>query len=288
MYRAGLLFLVVCIVYVWLKTRRILNSSRFPTTVCFLTITPSASLIQFARRLVKRGHPVYILCDGPPSLEQPTGIAFLQVDDAECRAAGYVNANPVFPKTPTAWDKALYYFSKVKPSPYPVWFIEDDVFIPRADMLAEIDHDHWATDLLVGEDRSQRACPAWSWWGTIGTKLERPFYSGMVCAVRLSQPLLNEIAAYVERKKSLCFIEYMFHTLAHSADLLVGADERLITVTYREEWDETTVDANHVFHPIKDHVLQDRLREKIDKGFVFPPTRYRGSLYSGHCLYSVL
>ena len=282
------------------KTRRLSNSSRFPvkggakdkatasppkkSSVCFLTVTPSPSLIAFASRLAEF-HTVYILCDDSSAVQPTTdAITCLQVSEEECEKASFIHANPALPKTPAAWDKALYYFSVVAVQEGPVWLIEDDVFIPRPNILAEIDADTVGADLVVGEDRSKDACSGWMWWDHAAERLDTPLYSGMVCAVRISPALFQTVNEYARKKKTLCFIEYMFHTLSHGAGHRVQTDTRLLPITHREEWNETNIDTNHLFHPVKDLALQDRLHAAIDGGATYEPVTYKGSLQSDLCL----
>ena len=278
------------------KTRRLSKSSRFlvksggaatpPTksSVCFLTVTPSPSLIAFASRLAEF-HTVYILCDDSSAVQPNTdAITYLQVSEEECEKASFIHANPALPKTPAAWDKALYYFSVVAVQQGPVWLIEDDVFIPRPTILTEIDADTVGADLVVGEDRSQDACPGWVWWGHGTWVLGTPLYSGMVCAVRISPVLFEKVKTFAGEKKKLGFIEYMFHTLAHSTNCKIQTDTRLLPITHRDEWNETNIDTNHLFHPVKDFALQDRLHAAIDGGAQYEPVTYKGSLHSDLCL----
>ena len=59
-------------------------------------------------------------------LRVKSNITFLSVESEMTRNIGFSNANLV-PRAVWAWDKALFYFTKVSRSYEFVWFIEYDV-----------------------------------------------------------------------------------------------------------------------------------------------------------------
>lgn len=108
---------------------------------------PTPSAIEFYKSLKRDKYDIFIMVDDKVTLPISNEITYLQVDDTDCRDKGWVNANFVIPKTPSAWDKALYYFSNIVTYPY-TWFIEEDVFIPTLSTILNIDNKYQVSDLL--------------------------------------------------------------------------------------------------------------------------------------------
>ena len=137
-------------------------------------------------------------------------IGFVQIKDSVCVTTGYINMNYSIKKTPTAWDKSFYFFTFVKPEYHFVWFIEDDVFVPHADAIWNIDQKHavngdvdetTAMDLLVRMN-NQNEDPnnsKWHWYMANG-KIDLPWFQGFLPACRVSRRLLFKIRDYVAGK----------------------------------------------------------------------------------------
>lgn len=234
------------------------------STVCFMTIEPHPTLIAFAERIAAH-HRVYIVIDSNDCPLPPTNyVTFIRLQDEFCRQHGYINANPAFQKTPTAWDKALLYFCMIDTSHRHVWFIEDDVFIPTTTLLTTISQKYPTADLLVSSHNSHLVNSNWSWWPIADGLFTGPMFHSMVCIVRMSKGLLQTIAAYVRQKQRLVFIEILFNTLAHQRGLRIETPIEMKHILYRHDWNEAKLSKTTLLHPVKDLALHDTYRASLE------------------------
>src|SRR5215471_5907734 len=103
--------------------------------IVVLTVTPSDNLLEFYAGFVRLGYRVFVVIDDNnvkfDNLEvkaEHAGVSLIQIEDYECRRAGFFNFMAMIRKRSgcIAWDKALYYFRSRDLSSDNVWFIEDD------------------------------------------------------------------------------------------------------------------------------------------------------------------
>jgi hypothetical protein len=184
------------------------------------------------------------------------------MNDEFCKGKGFFNANELFDKTPTAWDKGLLYFTMIETGYKHVWFVEEDVFIPTTTILKQISAKYPTADLLVNDHTPRIIDYTWSWWPVCDNGvIDTPHYHSMVCATRVSRQLLQVISAYAKEKKKLVFIEVMFNTLAAINKMRVETPIELSRVVHRHDWDESKLDTEHLIHPIKDLALHEHYRK---------------------------
>lgn len=241
-------------------------------SLCFLCVAPPKeflnSLVQFTQT-----QPVYVLCDNneynpPDSLDyktvritekdasisypvNPGTLYIVQIEDAICGKGGYINSASTIPKKPSAWDKALYYFCEKNMAQH-VWFVEEDVFVPRADIFDEMNARYPNTDFVTKQHVSETEDPEFFWWFDAEGKMERPYYRSLVCAARLSRNLFNEIAKIAKEKRTVCFVETLFSTIVEQKKLTKEIAPELQSVIFRHDWTKDTVHRNGLFHPVKD------------------------------------
>lgn len=228
-----------------------------------MCVEPHPVLVAFAERLAAH-HRVYIVVDSNEcQLPLSNRITFVRLQDEFCKERGFMYSNPAFQKTPTAWDKALLYFSTIELTHRHVWFIEEDVFIPTETILKTISAKYPTTDLLVSEHNNRRVNHSWSWWPVADGLLVEPMFHAMVCAVRMSRALLHAIAAFAKEKQRLVFIEILFNTLAHQKGLRIETPIEMQYIVHRHDWDETKLSPTTLVHPIKDLLLHDTYRAHI-------------------------
>jgi hypothetical protein len=194
-------------------------------------------------------------------------ITFIQISDEYCKSFGYKNAlipTGSIPNKPTAWDKALFYFSLIRPNYKHVWFIEDDVFFLKESVIKNIDDNYEESDLLTpfNDINDSGTMSGWENWYTIAGKMNTPWCRSMVCACRLSNRLLGLVKKYVDDKHTLVYHEAFFNTLAYQNNYKIDNPQQLSTVHYNTRWDENNLNLDYFYHPIKNIQIHNSLRHK--------------------------
>ena len=253
-----------------------------PYPVCFLTVAPKEEYLDFLLKFTLT-QPVYVVCDNndynPPDIYKsviiteadaeaiqpvaPNTLYFLKIADDACGKRGFLNTNNAVPKTPSAWDKALYYFCLKNMSEY-VWFVEEDVFIPRATILDEINQKYPTTDLITKQHVLEKDDPAFYWWFDGEGKMDRPYYRSLVCASRISRRLLTLVGKMAKEKRTVCFLEILFSSLAHNNGLTIEQIPELQSIIFRHDWTKDTVHMNGLFHPVKNVSEQTEFRNYLE------------------------
>lgn len=233
--------------------------------LCLLTFQPSELLIQLFADLYDPNDPyaLYIIVDDisfdiSSYIKKYPYITFVQhITEEECYASGYYNMNyMVKGAKPSAWDKAIYYFSEKDGTNIDfdhIWFIEDDVMIPTRNTIREIDNTYKDDDILAENDVmvSHDWKPSKEVFQHTPNTIHTYLYKSMVCAIRLSKKMFQHIHDYVKRYKKLFFLESFFHTLAHMNHIHVRVIPELSTIIYRKKWDITHINPNFLYHPVK-------------------------------------
>ena len=86
----------------------------------------------------------------------------------------------------------------------------------------------------------------------------------MVCAIRVSNKLLECIRIFVEGKRTLVFIEIMFNTIAMQNGLSVAVIEELSNVVFRKEYMLSDFNKINLYHPVKDISQQEMIRKNLN------------------------
>jgi hypothetical protein len=178
---------------------------------------------------------------------------------------GFLNSNTMgIKKLISGWDKAFYLFG-LKISYDYVWLLEDDVFFYDEKTIKDIDEKYPYYDLLTNCDFQEANVNTWVWSG-LKINLPRPYYSGMVCASRLSNKLLKSINDYAMKNKKLFFIEALLPTITKHNNLTYFQPSELTSVVYREDWlKENVLNKENIYHPIKDLTKHYDIRYKLSK-----------------------
>jgi hypothetical protein len=239
--------------------------SQHNIVICLLCVCPTGRVLEFAKRYAET-HPVYVVCDDP-NCEVPDNspFTFVKLGDDVCKTSGYNNSNPAIPKRPSAWDKAIYYFCTQETKPGFVWFIEEDVFVPRESLFKELDARYPKTDYLMKQHVKDTDDPSFEFWYDGDGKMNRPFYRSLVCVTRVSRRMLDLVKQLHDSKKTLVFIEIMFNTLAVQNGLTMEMPSEFQTIIFRHTWTEDTVNNDAFFHPVKDTALHDTYRERLSQ-----------------------
>jgi hypothetical protein len=259
-----------------------MSSGKSKIALAILTYRPHEVVIDFYSRIDREHYDLFVFVDDNEfKAPDHKNIRFIQIEDAECAQHGYYNFNPTIKKKwhCSAWDKAIYYFSRIDRGYQRVWFIEEDAAIVSAsNTLNE-----------TGEIRS------WYWWRYAPIQeFDLPWAWSMVCAVRIGRPVLDHLAKiladdprrlhryspsrlvlrkvlkylrlykYFEGRRRFVtypFIELVFHTIAANLGLKVAVAEELKEVHYRMDFDLSAMSDKYIYHPVKDPELQRRIRE---------------------------
>ena len=180
-------------------------AQRKVNAIALLTLRPHPELIKFYSAFIELGYDVFVVVDDNNYKTEPCAVQFIQIDERLCKRNGYRHLALIEKKNGCcAWDKALFFFSRVNVSHENVWFIEDDVFVPRPSVISKIDQTHQKADVVstdfhikqVGEEDK------WYWWKYVPSQLvPEPWAHSMVCAIRLSRGMLNIFDYFVQRNK---------------------------------------------------------------------------------------
>jgi hypothetical protein len=192
-------------------------------------------------------------------------ITFIQMPDYFSEKYGYHHAlipTGSVPNKPVAWDKALFYFCEVNTAYKHVWFIEDDVFFLKEDILNNMDNYYTNSDLLTpfNDINTSGTFDGWTHWHMINGVLPLPWARSMVCACRLSKRLLVDVKNYVKENHKLLYHEFMFNTFAYQKGYKIDTPKELSTIHWNTNWDKNNLNLNQLYHPIKDIQVHNKLR----------------------------
>lgn len=185
-----------------------------------------------------------------------------------------------------ALDKTLYYFSKENIYDN-YWLLEEDVFIPSVKTIPYLDNKYKEMDLLVKDNNiNENGNMEWHWPLMVRNNRNRlrkkrlekakkckdfylplPWYYSFCCMIRISSKLLEEIKLFVNKNKTLIFMEFMFNTIAMHNNLKVATVEEFKS---RYEYDnknkslfkKSEIRKKNLYSQIKDLETQKDFRVK--------------------------
>jgi len=239
------------------------------SAICIICVRPHSDLVDFYNRFTN--YKIFFLIDDYNfnctylRLRYPN-VQFIQISNETCNKAGYKHSSYM----PTSslvfneiigWDKAVYYFSKIKTDFDFVWFFEDDVFIHGEPTVQNIDNKYPLSDIIC-KDKARESLPGeWAWfWPAITIHFDRPYFQSPICAVRMSALLIQHIRDYIDQHKKMCFIEAMFPSIAHHHNLLYDTPEEFQGIYWRHDWNPSEINQTGFFHPMKDIMEQNKYR----------------------------
>jgi hypothetical protein len=242
------------------------ESRALGSIVMLLCVSATEGVISAALWLQDHHEKIYII----PHHSEPTRVltpkvTVYSVASSEAERHGYKDTVS-FVKGASSRCKALFALRILDLPRTNVWMIEEDVFVPRPWSLKRIDDLHKKEDLLLANHRGYSKGDGWSHWKRVPRTLSQPWFCGLTCAIRVSPALLHAIHSFADTHRTLFFCEIMFSTLAEHNRLSIACPEELrVTVQWRYKWREAQLirNANHIFHPVKDHTLQMRLRNRL-------------------------
>jgi hypothetical protein len=234
--------------------------------IALIVFKPNDIYLSFLNSFIH--YDIYIIIDdnsvlyGKQYQDKYKNINFIQIRNIDCKNAGYINSNMVgIKKLISGWDKALYFFTFMNTNYNNIWFIEDDVFFYNETTLSDIDNTYVDSnyDLLANCDFQEGKYNEWL-WSIIQINLPKPFYAGMMCAIRVSSNLLEGIRNYATKYKTLFFIEALFPTIVKHNNLSFFQPIELTKIQFREKWTILDIDKKHLFHPIKNLQMHQNIR----------------------------
>jgi hypothetical protein len=228
-----------------IHNKNIFQPSSNKIAICILAYQPDERLIQLYNDLSKSNYDFYVIVDDNKydisSLEKKyTSFHFIQIKEEECIKNGYYGLNYYVKKgEPSAWEKAIFYFSTQKINTYPfVWFLEDDVFIPQKDVILEIDRHYYGQNIDLLSKSNETFNRKWAHAPAVlehaPSFLSKSLHISLICAIRLSNKFLNKIKDYVQENKRMFFAESFFITLADYYHLTISQPQEFKTIFYRK------------------------------------------------------
>lgn len=191
-------------------------------------------------------------------------ITFCTVSSYGARKHGFTNMNFLMQRDVTAWEKGLYYFAFYKTGYRHIWFFEDDVFIPTETTIPNLDGRYPHSDLLSKRCSKTTVAQPWEWhWSNIAIPFSPPYFTGMMCIVRVSARFLSKIKEYAQQEGILFFLEAMFPSLVYHFDLVHDCPPEFVNVLYRHDFKAEDIQPTHLYHPIKDLDQHVVFREQL-------------------------
>jgi hypothetical protein len=237
--------------------------------IALITTIPNEKLLFFYDKI--KYYDIFVIVDNNDfdlskfKMQFPK-INFIQIDNNECIENGFHNSNYYYmKKNVTGWDKVIYKMCKNRNNYRYVWIIEDDVFIPCEKTLIDIDNKYKNIDLIANTDYTEGKYYEWVWPQIMHTiPLDKPYYCGMMCAIRLSNTFLEKIEEYVKIYKSLFFLEAFFPTLVKHYNLNCLHIDEIKTITYCNEFHDNDFKSSNLYHPMKNIDRHSKIRELLD------------------------
>ena len=234
--------------------------------ICFLTVNPSELFYNFVKILQdhNKNYDIYICIDNNnytiPNYNNE--IKLIKINNKICENTGYKSSVLWLDNRACARDKALYYFNRNNINYDYIWFLEEDVFIPSVNTIEDIDNKYKYEDLLVSEHNIINK-KRYDWhWKHINRKIKinPPYASSMICAIRCSSKLLKCIDEYVKKYNNLFMDEVLFNTISLQNNLQVKTIDELSPIVWRRDWKQEDINSSYLYHPIKCIMTQYKYR----------------------------
>lgn len=227
--------------------------------LCLITYKPSEKLDYLKFLNTFQDFDIYVIIDDNSInyenvKEMFQNIKFIQIDNNLCFNSGFINISYItLRKEVTGWDKAIYYFAKNNLEYPNIWFVEDDVYFHSENTILQMDDKYKEEDILCNCSYGEAKLNEWL-WKYIDIKFTPPYFCGMMCALRLSKKYFDCINDYVNKNKTMFFLEAFFPTIAKHYNLrIIPNPIEFITVTHRDAVPNyNNININYLYHPVKD------------------------------------
>jgi hypothetical protein len=236
--------------------------------ICILTVRPCIKTYNFIKELkLKSDYEVFIVIDDNKyDIPNYDGVVkVIKIKNEESESIGYKNTILWLNGRAGSRDKALYYFNRYYTNYDNIWFLEDDVFIPRINTIKDIDNKYIEGDLLTSDHEIVYE-KRYDWhWVLVQNhiKIDLPYAKSMICAIRCSRKMMICIDDYVKKYNNLFLDEALFNTIALHNELDVKAIPELSTIHWKKDWVLEDIKKTNLYHPIKDIQQQYDFRKNI-------------------------
>jgi len=195
-------------------------------------------------------------------------VKIIKINNKICEDNGYKNTVLWIEKNKAcSRDKALFFFNKIYTNYNHIWFVEEDVFIPNINTITNIDNKYSNEDLLVQKHNViyEKVYDTWH-WNLINShiKIDPPYASSYICAIRCSKKMLNCINEYASLYNDLFLDEALFNILAMYYKLNILCIAELENLNCCNEYNLFNInDENNLYHPIRSIDKQYLIRNSI-------------------------
>ena len=248
------------------------SNNKSKNAICFITRNFDIKLLDFAE-LCSKYNDTYIVVDNNEEILgefQDSNVTIIQIDNNECFNNNYIKSTWRFNLDVTGWDKAFYYFCENNNYDN-VWFVEDDVFISKPNILYELDRKYGTEDLLIRDvvHATNPKSDNKGWVNIINNlnKFEgiKKVYWSWVCAMRCSKKLLELIKSFKDKNNQLYFHELLIPSLVKNNNLSYKKIDELKYIIYRNKYKHVDIISKpmYLFHPMKNYDEHKKLRLMI-------------------------
>lgn len=249
-----------------LKMSAVRNSVAF--TVLGTPKTLNYSHFRWMQQLPQRNVSVFFIVDSKDNNHlsnayNNTNMFILSISDKISCAHGYCYMDMFtmqrFKRSANAWDKFMYFFSKVVSSFDFHWVIEADVFIPSLAAFDRVHNSYFEYgpngpryDLVSSPLKYDlHRWPHREWAKLKG--YQDPIAHNLMCAAGISKVLMQKIALYAAKYKQLPYVEVVFSNLALFHNLAIINPPELKTINWKGPPPScVNIKKNLWFHPVKD------------------------------------
>jgi hypothetical protein len=242
--------------------------------ICILSVNANNETFSFAETLKNDSYDIYICIDNNNSILpdfDTSKITIIRFYDNECENNYFTGSVVYTHDRACSRDKALYYFCSINNNYDYIWFLEEDVFIPTKNTIQRIDNIYINTnadilsafnDIKLSYDDPN--CAYWQHWWRNENKIKYPWAHSMISAIRVSKKMLECISNFVKINKYLLFDELLFNTIAIQNNLIIETPSELSNIVFSfNDIIPTTINSNFLYHPIKNLLKQNELRQQL-------------------------
>jgi len=164
------------------------------------------------------------------------GFTFVSISSSDSLQYGYYMLSFLQPNPVHAWDKALFFFSRIMFGRYKfVWFFENDVYIRSVNSFVKVHSEalNCQHNLVIKSNHIETNPNLATWhWPTISKTfaVPTPWYISTACAMGLSKRIMRAVDEYAQNNTRLELLETFFNTLSMHGNLSVWNPKAMETI----------------------------------------------------------